>query len=64
MKTAGKKKEQKKDRRKPGPIANPNLVPTTVSLDSQMVEWGKKQPGGLSALLRRLMLEEYKRQGA
>jgi len=58
-----KKKELQKERKKPGPVANPNLVMTTVSLESEMLEWGKKQPAGLSALLRRLMREEYQRQG-
>lgn len=65
MKTpARNKKEPQKARRKPGPIANPYLVPATVFLDSRLVEWGKNLPDGLSALLRRLMEEEYRRQGA
>ena len=44
-------------RKKPGPVANPNLVATSVTLETQQLEWGKNQPGGLSALLRRLLQE-------
>jgi hypothetical protein len=47
-----------KTRKKPGPVANPNLVSATVKLEDDLVEWGKNQPGGLSALLRRLLREE------
>jgi len=38
-------------------VANPNLTVTSVSLDADLIEWGKSQPGGLSALLRRLLSE-------
>jgi hypothetical protein len=44
-------------RKRPGPVANPNLTVTSVSLDADLIEWGKSQPGGLSALLRRLLSE-------
>lgn len=57
MKKADSKSESP-PRKKRGPIANPNLVITSVSLDADLLEWGKNQPGGLSALLRRLLKEE------
>lgn len=44
-------------RKRPGPVANPNLKVTSVSLDADLIEWGKSQPGGLSDLLRRLLAE-------
>jgi hypothetical protein len=63
MKTSTrKKKEPEPVRKKPGPVANPNLVTTSVSLEADKLDWGKRQPGGLSAFLRRLMAEEYERQ--
>ena len=44
-------------RKKPGPVENPNLVSATVKLEADLVEWGKNQPGGLSALLRQMLRE-------
>jgi hypothetical protein len=52
-----KGKGEERERKKPGPVANPNLVVTSVSLEADLLEWGKLQPGGLSALLRRLLKE-------
>ncbi len=43
--------------RKRGPIAGPPTAKTTVLLPPDLVEWGKRQPGGLSWLLRRLLTE-------
>lgn len=51
-------KPEEPPRKKRGPVANPNLVITSVSLDADLLEWGKNQPGGLSALMRRLLREE------
>jgi hypothetical protein len=31
-------------------------------LEDERAEWGKRQPGGLSELLRRLLMEERERQ--
>ncbi len=42
-------------RKKPGPMANPDLVTTSIKLESDLLEWGKNQPGGLSALVRGLL---------
>jgi len=61
MKKKAALKQEEPQRKKPGPVANPNLVITSVSLDADLLEWGKNQPGGLSALLRRLLREEKER---
>jgi len=59
-------KQEEPPRKKRGPVANPNLVITSVSLDADLLEWGKNQPGGLAALVRRLLREEKEKaeQGA
>jgi hypothetical protein len=44
-----------KERRKPGPIADPSLERYTLTLSRDDAEWGKRQPGGLSELIRRLL---------
>jgi hypothetical protein len=31
-------------------------------LEAELAEWGKRQPGGLSELIRRLLKEEQKRR--
>ena len=54
--------ETVKTRRKPGPVPNPARRRTTVMLEDELAEWGKRQPGGLSELLRRLLMEERERQ--
>lgn len=66
MKKNADTKAEEPQRKKPGPVANPNLVITSVSLDAELLEWGKNQPGGLAALVRRLLREEKNRieQGA
>lgn len=43
--------------RKPGRVPGPPTAKTSVLLPPDLVEWGKKQPGGLSWLLRRLLTE-------
>lgn len=61
MKKKADPKPEEPQRKKRGPVANPNLVITSVSLDADLLEWGKNQPGGLSALLRQ-MLRQAKEQ--
>jgi hypothetical protein len=56
-KTVAREAGPAQGRKRPGPVANPNLAVTSVSLDADLIEWGKSQPGGLSALLRRLLAE-------
>ncbi len=34
-------------------------VKTTLLLDLDTVEWGKRQPGGLSGIIRQLLREKY-----
>lgn len=51
----------KPEKRRRGPVANPNTLRTTVVLDRTLADWGKKQPGGLSAILRQC-LEERRAQ--
>ena len=41
--------------RVPGLSAGGERVKTTLLLDLDTVEWGKRQPGGLSALIRQLL---------
>lgn len=48
---------EEKSRKKPGPVANPDLVTTSIKLESDLLEWGKNQPGGLSALVRQMLRE-------
>ena len=53
-------------KKKPGPTAqtrSAGTVRTSLMLAPDMVEWGKSQPGGLSALVRRLITQERQRQG-
>lgn len=40
----------------PAPVAR---VKTTLLLDLDTVEWGKRQPGGLSEIIRRLLRQAY-----
>jgi hypothetical protein len=49
------KADAEKGRRKPGPVPGPATAKYTVLLPEDLGEWGKRQPGGLSALLRRLL---------
>jgi len=48
---------------KPGPYLGVETIKTAMMLEPYMIEWGKQQPGGLSALVRRLLREEMERQG-
>ena len=43
------------ERKKPGPVPGPATKKYTVLLDAELGEWGKRQPGGLSAVLRGLL---------
>lgn len=52
---------EEKRRKTPGPVAVPGRIRTTVYLDEQLTEWGKRQPGGLSDVLRRLLEQERSR---
>lgn len=48
--------------RRYGPVPNTKLRPYTVMLEDDTAEWGKHQPGGLSNLLRQLLLQERNRR--
>ena len=39
--------------------ADAERVKTTLLLDLDTVEWGKRQPGGLSEIIRQLLREKY-----
>lgn len=52
-------KEQLPRRR--GIVPNKNLRRYNVILDQDLADWGKHQPGGLSAWLRRLLKLSYER---
>lgn len=46
------------ERKKPGPVPGPPTKKYTVLLEEDLAEWGKRQPGGLSELMRRLLRAE------
>ena len=46
-----------KERKRSGPIPGPLTAKITVLIEPDMIEWGKRQPGGLSATLRKLLRE-------
>ncbi|MCX6378380.1 MAG: DUF2239 family protein [Armatimonadetes bacterium] len=48
--------------RKPGRPSVLNIKITTVYLTPEQIAWGKKQPGGLSNTVRRLMHNAMRRQ--
>jgi hypothetical protein len=37
------------------------MVRTSVFVDKELIDWGKRRPGGLSATVRRLLREEKRR---
>ncbi len=45
--------------RRRGPVAHAGRARVTVYLDESLAEWGKRQEGGLSDLLRRLLAEAH-----
>jgi hypothetical protein len=53
-----KETRKTKTKKKPGRVANPNLVTTSILLEKDLLTWGKAQPEGLSALVRRLLRRE------
>ena len=50
-------------RRKPGPVPGVPTQRYTLLLEEETAEWGKRQPGGLSELVRGL-LRRAREQGA
>lgn len=54
--------ETRTQRRKPGPVPTPGRVRVTVYLDETLADWGKRQEGGLSDLMRRLLSEAQWRE--
>jgi hypothetical protein len=55
--------ETKEGRPRRGPIPAASRQHYNVMLDKELAEWGMRQPGGLSALLRRLLKLSRDRQG-
>lgn len=47
-----------KIRQKPGPVPSPETKKYTVLIPPVLGDWGKLQPGGLSDLMRRLLLAQ------
>jgi hypothetical protein len=55
------------EKKRPGPVPgvlaqdnsedSPEMVRTSIMLELGQLEWAKRQPGGLSALVRRLIKE-------
>ena len=58
---ANKLTKPRKVRRKRGPVPK-GLVRTDIMLTPELLEWGKNCPERLSALCRRLLTAEKKRQ--
>jgi hypothetical protein len=56
--------EKTTDKKRPGPIPGSQTVKATVLLEPDLLEWGKRQPGGLSELMRRLLREARAQEGA
>ena len=48
------------ERKKPGPVPGPATRKYNVLIEEDLAEWGKRQPGGLSELLRRLLKQAKK----
>ena len=53
-----------KTRKKPGPIPGPPMRKYNVLIAEDLAEWGKRQSGGLSELIRILLTEARKRRDA
>src|SRR5207249_9321339 len=51
--------KMKTQQRKPGPVPVPKTERYQLLIESELAEWGKQQPGGLSELVRRLLKEAY-----
>lgn len=49
-------------RKKPGPVPGPPMNRYNILLEEELGEWGKRQPGGLSGLIRRLLKEEREKK--
>lgn len=45
------------EKKKPGPIAGPETVRTNVLVEPDLLDWAKRQPGGFSETVRRLLRE-------
>jgi len=43
------------ERKRPGPVPGVPTQRYTLLLEEELGEWGKRQPGGLSELVRRLL---------
>jgi hypothetical protein len=53
-----------KTRQKPGPVPGPETKKFNILIEPDLADWGKRQPGGLSELIRRLLKEERDRRGS
>ena len=51
--------QETKGRRRGRVPSEAERIKTTLLLDLDTVEWGKRQPGGLSAIIRQLLREKY-----
>ena len=51
------------ERKKPGPVPGPATRKYNVLIEEELAEWGKRQPRGLSELLRRLLKQAKKEAG-
>ena len=51
--------QETKGRRRGRVPSEVERIKTTLLLDLDTVEWGKRQPGGLSGIIRQLLREKY-----
>ena len=54
--------ETKPVRRKPGPIPGPPTRKYNIMIEEEIAEWGKRQAGGLSNLIRSLLREAMRQE--
>lgn len=50
------------EKSKPGPVPGEPTKQVSIMLPPALAEWGKRQRGGLSELVRKLLEEERKRR--
>ncbi|RYZ83032.1 MAG: hypothetical protein EOP06_20670 [Proteobacteria bacterium] len=51
-------------KRKPGPVPGPERRQYTILIEEELGDWGKKQDGGLSDMIRRLLKEAKEKSDA
>ena len=55
--------DAQEQRRKPGPLPGPPTKTYTINIEEADAEWAKRQPGGMAALIRRMLKEAQQAKG-